>query len=639
MAVSDGTIYEFANFRLDPEDNLLLRNGESIPLSPKAFSTLLLLVERNGHLVRKEELIEKVWANAFVEEAAVSRCVWTIRNALGESSKTQRFIQTVPKLGYKFVAEVAKRRDNVPYEPETNGLVHSGEVLHTGNDAISSPIVVENAKETRSWYQQKPIALTFAVVGLLVLVIVASSFLLSSRSAPAEARTQFAVLPLKPIDAANRSDVYEVGVADSLIHRLNSIKGFVVRPLSATRKYDALDQDPLAAGREQNVDHVIASNYQVADGKFRLTAQLINVASGQVEESYRVEIDAGKLFAIQDGVATEVGNKLVARFGTSAGIVRKRGTSNEEAYQLYLQGKTLRTIRTAENAKKAVEYFNQAIQLDPNFALAYAAKARALANPENDRSGVGYDEIKQNIDRALQLDANLAEAYVARGEFHTYPWDLTSSERDLNKAIELEPNHEDAHWLIAVLLAYRGSFDEALREIEIAQEIYPGALHFMSHRGRILYYARRYDEAIVQYKRAIDMDARILVPHFWLMRAYEMKGDHDSAFEYFIKRERSAGRMSAEQLENYQNAYDTLGWKGARLKWLEDAEAKSINNALFDGARLFAMHGEKDAAFEYLNKAFEKRVWLMPTLKVEPAFDNLRDDPRFDQLLVRVGLR
>jgi DNA-binding winged helix-turn-helix (wHTH) protein/tetratricopeptide (TPR) repeat protein len=637
MAVSDWIIYEFTDFRLIPRDNLLLRDGESISLPPKAFSTLVLLVEHHGHLVRKEELIETIWADAFVEEAAVSRAVWTIRNALGDDPKNYRFIQTVPKRGYKFVADVSEHRQTDRPEAVTNGNRQAPSVeprYASGiNDVAEMPIsTARPADEPTRFSGWKG----YAVLAAVLLTVSTILLYLTSIGPPtlrAGSGNRIAVLPLKPTDAANRSNIHEIGVAESLIHRLNSIKGFVVRPLSATLKYDALDQNPIAAGREQKVDHVLASNYQLVDGKFRMTAQLINVASGQVEDSYKVETEAGSIFAIQDAV-DEIAKKLITRFESAAvPTVTKRGTSNEEAYRFYLHGKNLTMKRNRDDHRKAIENFEQAIRLDPNFALAYARMAHAYYGSGTGDKSEDVEKAKELVKRALELDPNLAEAYVTRGYINmAYEWDYAAADRDFLLAIELEPNNDTAHWMYGQLLAYRGSFDDGMREIETAQAIDPGAVMYMYHRGRILYYARRYDEAIAQYKQAIDLDDRFMQPYGWMVRAYEIKGDYASAYQSFLKREER--RPRTDELESYQKAYEAAGWMGVRRILSDSSEAN-----FFDTARLFALHGEKDPAFEYLNKALEKREWHMITLNVEPAFDSLRDDPRFNALLTRVGFK
>jgi DNA-binding winged helix-turn-helix (wHTH) protein/tetratricopeptide (TPR) repeat protein len=626
--MKDGITYEFADFRLVPDEDLLLRNGQPVPLPPKAFATLALLISRHGHLVKKAELIEAVWGDAFVEEAVVSKCVWTIRSALGEDSKTQHFIQTVPKRGYKFVAEVTELVDGVPIRAKTS-VNRYGEAAIDRGSLTDGPEPTQEASGTDVPATRKslPAYIAFAVIALTVVGIVAA-YMASVGAATAGTGGRIAVLPLKPIDAANRSDIYEMGVADSLIIRLNSITGLVTRPLSATRKYDALDQDPLAAGREQKVDHVVASNYQIADGKFRLTAQLINVASGKVEESYKVETDGGNVFAIQDAVANEIAKKIAARFGRApVGTAIKRGTNNEEAYNLYLQGRNLTMQR---HHKKAIEHFEQAIKIDPNYALAYARMAYATygSNASEDVSS-GAEKAKELVKKALELDPGLAEAFVTRGYISlAYEWDFAAAERDLLRAIELEPNNDTAHWLYGLLLANRGLFEDGLREVDTALAIDPGAVVYMFHRGRILYYARRYDEAVTQYQQAIDLDDRFTHPYAWMSRLYETKGDHATAYQFFLKREERSPRK--DRLESYRRIYETSGWGGLRR------ESADTGWGLFDLARYYALRGEKEAAFETLNRSAEKRDWQMTTVKVEPAFDSLRNDPRFAELVKRV---
>ena len=204
-------------------------------------------------------------------------------------------------------------------------------------------------------------------------------------------------------------------------------------------------------------------------------------------------------------------------------------------------------------------------------------------------------------------------------------WDFKAAERDLLRAVELEPNNDSAHWALAMLFNDRGRFDEALREIETAQMIDPGAVVYMLHRGRILYHARRYEEAITQLNNAIDIDERLMQPYGSLVRVYETSGDYETAFKYFLKREERGSRH--ENVEKYRKIYEANGWIGLRQS-LSDSGGDD-----FDMARLYALNGNKDAAFESLQKAIEKREALIATVNVEPAFDNIRNDPRFVELV------
>ncbi|MCA1626306.1 MAG: hypothetical protein LC778_21455, partial [Acidobacteria bacterium] len=325
-----------------------------------------------------------------------------------------------------------------------------------------------------------------ALVALLIATIGVSYYFFYVGKSPlrVEGKKSIAVLPLKPINTANRDEIYEVGIADSLIHQLGSMNGFVVRPLSAIRKYADVGQDALAAGREQQVDYVLASNYQLAGGKIRVTSQLINVASGQIEETYKSEKEAGDVFAMQDAIAGEVGNKLSARFGsTSSGATAKRGTTSEEAYRLYLQGIYLNDKRTTSDTRNAVEAFEQAIRLDPNYARAWAGKAHAHRSFSNFGRDDNLHEEQQKsmeaINKALELDQNLSEAYSVLCENKMYyEYDFAGAEASCKRAIELKPDSPQAHNIYARFLMGPGRrFDGAITEIKTAIDLDPAAFY------------------------------------------------------------------------------------------------------------------------------------------------------------------
>ena len=466
-------------------------------------------------------------------------------------------------------------------------------------------------------------------------------FYAGKKASSADGKKTIAVLPLKPINTENRDEIYEIGIADSLIHQLGSMKGFIVRPLSATRKYADVEQDPLAAGQEQRVDFVLASNYQLAGGKIRITAQLFNVASGQIEETYKSEKDATDVFAMQDAIAGEVGNILLARFVTTASSPKaKRGTTNEEAYRLYLQGMYILDKRNLADARKAAELLEQAVSLDPNYATAWAGKAhahRAVAN--FGRSPNIPEEYQRSIDainKALALDANLADAHSALCENKmNYEYDFDGAERECKRAIELDPNSSLAHQIYSRLLMGRGRFDEAIGEIKIAIDLEPASLFSQRLYGTILHNARRYDEAVLQFKRVIAMEPDFATTYNWLSQTLEMQGNHAEAFESWMKL-LALAKGYEETAQLLKTSYQTFGWQGflrERVKRFDEGK-----EAYFQGAAYNAVVGDKDKAFEYLEKSYERRELWMHLLKVDPRLDSLRDDPRFDELVKRVGL-
>lgn len=316
----------------------------------------------------------------------------------------------------------------------------------------------------------------------------------------------------------------------------------------------------------------------------------------------------------------------------------KRGTTNEEAYRYYLQGRNLTNQRNRADTVKAIENFRDAIRLDPNFALAYAWMANAYHSLGNfGDARIENEKAKAAVKKALELDNNLSEAYAVRALVNlTYDYDLTAAEINIKRAIQLQPNSDLAHWVNSLTMAYTGRFEDALKEIEAAQTIAPGSAMYERDRGRVLFYARRYDEAIVQLKRTLELKEDSVSAWSWLWRAYEMKGDYSAAFETFMKAQKDPQRIEA-----FRTAYETGGWHAVERKFVEFArldEHKMGGGNLYQIAISFAQLGEKEQAFAYLNKLVEERSWQIAMLKVDPQLDLLRNDPRFAELLRRVGL-
>ena len=516
-------IYEFDDFRLIPSENLLLRNGEAIPLKPKSFATLVLLVEQHGHLVEKSELIERIWENSFVEEAAVSRCIWSIRSALGEDSKSQRFIQTVPTHGYRFVAEVR--------EIDLNAVATEGELRQLGEPGTQeNPAKIDQENTPAGALSRSRIAAT-ACLALLILISLTAYIWMRPT---ASRKRSIAVLPVRPIGGGNRDELYEVGIADSLIQRLASTNGVVVRPLGAIRKYADLTQDPIAAGKEQQVDYVLESSYQIVGDKVRVSSQLFNIASGSVEDTYKSEKETSDFFGMEDAIANEIGRGISAKFGGfAANYVAKRGTTNEEAYRLYLQGTYLNDRR---EGGKAVELFDKAIQLDPNYAMAWVGKALAhFTIAGNARLGnIQEEHLKSSeaIDKALAIDKDLSEAHIALCQNKLlYDYDFDAAERECRRGLELDPNSSMAHEVNARYLMERGSFDQAISEIKTAIDLEPTCLFCHRNYGMILVYSRRYQDAITQLNRLTTMDKNYGWTYQWLSLAHLLQGHESDAVE------------------------------------------------------------------------------------------------------------
>ncbi len=676
-------IYEFADFRLISSEGLLLHKGEQVALAPKAFSTLVLLVQQHGRLVEKKELIERVWEDAFVEEAAVSRCVWSIRVALGEDPKNKKFIQTVPKRGYRFVGDVTEfygetidgnssptRNEPQPLtafrEPDKGPTLRSdrgsGTVVpfRASRDRLAMSAKVRTEPVTEDLLQEiapvKQIAasrntprLLAVLLGVIVLVgFSMGAYFLYERPSPKglSGESILAVLPLKPVSAENRDPIVEFAVAESLILKMSSATDLHVRPLSAVRKYVELDHDPIDAGIELKADYVLSSNYQIVDGKIRVTSQLFDTRTGRTESTFKSESIAGDKFAMQDAIANEIGDALFVRFGRAGTIyTAKRGTTSEEAYRLYIQGQYLVDKKTGPDAKRAIEIFDEALTLDPNFAHAWAGKAGAhctFAHMGGIEPRLAFITAKPALSRAFELDPNLAEAHAVLGVISfDYDWEFEKGLKHFRKAFEINPQHEMARRWYANRLALLGRYDEALTEINALIDINPSGIFQQWDYAHILYQASRYDEAIIQIHRVLEMDPNMAWAPNLIWVSYHMKGDSENAYTWFIKFQESIKSDSAD-IAAFKTAYATKGWKGVLVKHSETLRARYKHNQ-YDSAScpitlVATLLGDYDTAFKFVGDALKHRDLWIPFLLNDPAFEPLKRDPRFEKLLRDAGV-
>ena len=631
MSTERDELYAFGPYFLNVQERRLERAGRKPngALTDKAFKTLCVLVRNPGHLVTKKELFDEVWPNSFVEENNLDKCIHAIRRALNETSR-QKYIETIPKHGYRFVAEVRRISVNdhgveIEDDAPSRKWVNIGETAQIGPGQGS---------------KTKVLALT---IGLVVLgAITFGLFIYRERTTPSASFRSIAVLPIKPINAASRDELYEVGTADSLINRLSLVKGLVVRPLSAVRKYTDVNQDSLAAGREQKVDYVLDSNYQLADGKFRITSQLVNVASGTVEETYITESDSSRVFAVQDAVAWEFSNRILARFGMKpGGPYAKRGTESEEAYRMYLHGMFLYDKRDPEKLRKATESFEQAVRLDANYAQAWAGKSHAnSAVTIYGRDADPHEEFRLSIEainKALALNPDLPEAHSALCEIKfIYEWDFAGAEKACRRAVELSPNSALAHQTYARFLhGQPGHLDDAITEIKTAIDFEPASQFSQQLFGLMLQHARRYDEAIAQFGRAITLNEGIHSNYAFLSMTLALAGKESESFDVWM-RSPEMKKSDDETVRTFRTAFDTFGWKGVMQERLKRAD-KDGRTYYISGCWAGQV-GDKDKAFEYLEKAYERREYHLYFLQIDPRIDPLRDDPRYHDLVARINL-
>ncbi len=654
-------LYEFGPFCVDPVSRFLLRGGAPVQLTPKAFDILLVFIQNSGHVLDKDELMKAVWPDTVVEENNLTRNISALRKALGESPNEHRYIVTIPGRGYRFVASVNEARDareELIVRERTRSHLIVKEEETTEQDEVEGKNAFQNALRPTGRNERaanRRLRLAFAgvcvlLVGLSVALFYFWSSNKSKQTVAGAPVKSIAVLPFKPLSADDSDEYLGLGMADSLITELSNIKQIVVRPTSAVRKYGGLEQDPIAAGREQGVDAVLEGSIQRSGERMRVTVRLMNVRDGTALWAYKCDGQCADIFALQDLISEDVAQALTLKLtGEEYKRLTKRYTGSKAAYQSYIKGRYFWNKRTEEGFRKGIEYFEQAIANDPDYALAYAGMAdcyNLLSSYYMLPQKETYPKAKAAAIKALEIDNAIAEAHVSLAYVKlNYDWDWAGAEREYKRAIDLSPNYATAHQWYAWQLMLMGRGDEAIRQMRRAQEIDPLSLAINTDLGLQFYYMRQYDQAIVEYRKALEMDPGMVQIHSYLFFAYLYDGRYGEAFEEQGKAitllggrpESVAARI--EDLAELKKAYAVSGEKGYWQKQLDIA--KKDANQTYGPASLagfYAVLGEKDQAFELLEKAYEERAELMLYLKVDPLFDNLRSDPRFADLARRVGL-
>ncbi|MGH9769956.1 MAG: winged helix-turn-helix domain-containing protein, partial [Blastocatellia bacterium] len=525
--------YKFGPFRLDPVERLLLRAGEVVPLAPKAFETLLALVERHGRVWEKDELIKRIWPDTFVEEGNLAQHIFTLRRALSDGQNGCQYIETIPRRGYCFVAEVREERDDLivddPARPRAN-LDHEKETNAPATGGRSERKIGHRSAGRVMAVSLSLIALTAALVHYRI----ASK---SKETGSTASVRSLAVLPFKTIGGERGDDYLGLGMADALITRLGNLRQVSVRPTNSVRNYATSGQDPLVAGRVLKVDAVLDGNIQRFGDRIRLTAQLVSVRDGAPLWSGKFDERFTNIFAAQDVISERVAEALTFKLtGEQRKSLRRRYTENIEAYQAYSSGRYFWDKRSGAGVRKATEYFQQAINLDPNYALAYAGLADCyisghLGLPTRE----GYAKAEAAALQALQLDDTLAEAHTSLALTRFNAWDWPGAEREYKRAIELDPNCAAAHEFYALFLETMGRMDEGFAEIYRALALNPLSLTINTGLGRMFYSNRQYDHAIAQYRKTLELDPNILWVRLRLGQSLSQKGLAEEALAEFRK--------------------------------------------------------------------------------------------------------
>ena len=560
------------------------------------------------------------------------------------SEVIDRALAKEPAQRYQSMTEMIADLRQVVREVGGSDLFSSSEIQR-GVVPLVSPRRHEETGTSGRGIQRRTGVILFAVmVVLLGGLALAIYFSRREQPLPAKPIKSIAVLPFKPLIAESRDEALELGMADTLINKLSNIRQVTVRPLSAVRQYTSVEQDAVAAGREQKVDAVLDGNIQRSGDKVRVTVRLVRIGDGAGIWTDQFDTPSTDIFAVQDSISERVASALALKLSSEErGLLTKRNTQNPEAYRLYLLGRYQLNKSTDEGLRKALENFRQAIDSDSNYALAHVGLADAYiaqgafdALPPKE----SFPKAKQAALQALQLDEHLAEAHVslANAKFY-YDWDWAGAEYEFKRALAINPGYSDAHQMYGYYVSSKGRSDEAVKEMQQAQDLDPLSLPKITAVGEVLYMARRYDEAIAAYQKTLEMDPNSGFAYWALGRVYLEKGMHADAIAAFQKAIPLSGD-SPDESASLGCAYARSGRKAEARKIIDHLKELSKRRYIAPSviAAIYADLGEKDEGFMWLDKAYEEHDFILVLLKVEPMFDKLRSDPRFTLLLKRVGL-
>jgi DNA-binding winged helix-turn-helix (wHTH) protein/TolB-like protein/Flp pilus assembly protein TadD len=638
--------FVFGPFQLETTERILLRDGQEVPLTPKLFDTLLVLVESNGRILEKDELLQKVWPDTIVEEGTLTKTISMLRKILGGEEGTQAYIETLPKRGYRFVAEV-REVSNAPPELALQSDTETVEALETHIERAAPPQSTAGDADALSLPHPRHPTLSrrwawLAALLLIGLAITAYHLRLKQAQPPAVFKS-IAVLPFKPLVADRHDESLEMGMADTLIRRLSNLQGITVRPISTVRKYSALEQDPVEAGREMSVDAVLDGNIQRSGDRIRITVRLLNVKDGHQVWQDQYDQKMTDIFSIQDSISTRAAALLALKLsGTERELLTRRYTDNTEAYQAYLKGRYYTSKFTREGFNQGIEYLNQAIAIDPNYALAYEGLAYYYYSASDwlipPREAV--PQLRAAANKALQLDNTLATAHVWLAvTYYVYDRDPVAAETEYKRAIELNPTDVTLHEAYGLYLMMMQRFDQAIAETRRARELEPLSPEANTVFGMSFYFDRQYDQAIEQLHFTNDIEPNYWLAYYHLGRAFMRKGQLAEAIAAF-KKARLIDDRNAPVLSALGCAYAMAGDKTEAQKALDDLSEQSKQNYVspYSIAMIHFALGDKDQGFTWLDKAYEDRSQHLFWLKVDPELDPLRSDPRFTELLKRLDL-
>jgi DNA-binding winged helix-turn-helix (wHTH) protein/TolB-like protein/Tfp pilus assembly protein PilF len=643
MNDKNGCLRGFGKFRLDAEKRVLWFEDKPVNLPLKEIELLCVLTEKGGEVITKNELLDRVWADSFVEESNLSRHIYILRKTFRDLG-AKDLIQTVPRRGYRFAGELRE--------------VPGGQFIFEKHTLTRTLIEIEENFEEKKGRKKdaekgrrgegERRRKTFPAVLLLLIAAVAFlgglkywDFQNSPSRNDSSGIRSIAVLPFKTIESNKENEHQGLGLADILITRLSNIRSLKVRPVGAVSAFENQAYDLPGVGRKLQVDAVLEGTIFRSNGNVRITLRLIRISDQTAIWTGQFERSAADEFQLQNEIAIQTTDALTLNLNRGErNALTKSYTENADAYRLYLKGRYEWSKRTWAGNIEAERLFRNAIEKDPNFTLAYVGLADSTAtwaSPNHAISAVG---------KALELDPFLAEAHATLGflkMFHYWNWEEAESE--LKRSIELNPNYAPAHHWYAELLAIQGRHEEAKAEMRRALEINPVSHNYLADLGQIYYFNREYDEAQEYCRKALEIYPDFVFANEYLNDIYLKTGRYDEAVEQELRVRKVGIGFANEPVERKKVIEEDFSRmrriyrEGGITKFVENliGETNDPSSLYVMGTR-YAFLGRKEKALDALEKASQGRGFLTAFIKADPVFDNLRDEPRYRNILREMKL-
>ena len=644
-SLQPNSVVRFGTFEVSLQSGEVRKAGLRIRVQQQPMKLLEILLEHPGEVVTREELRSRVWPseNFGDFDQALNIAIGKLRSALGDSAESPRFIETLPKRGYRFIADVSVvDADAGPKRQEPVGAELPA--LDPGKKIQAAGLAV--ASKRRRWPTRWVGALALVIIIIIVIGLsILSVWLLRSRAPAPTGIRSIAVLPLENLSGDAAQNYFADGMTDELITDLAQISALRVISRTSVMVYKGARKPLPQIARELNVDAVVEGTVLRSGDQVRITAQLIEASTDKHLWSQSYEGELRDTLALQNRVATAIADQIRINLTPQEQAALKNvKVVNPEAYESYLKGRYFWNKRTADGLKVALAYFKQTIEEDPKYAQAYSGLADTYALLGDWQYAVmtpkeAFPQAKTAAIKALELDSTLGEAHNSLAfVLDGFDWDFDSAGKEFQRAIELSPGYATAHHWYAWHLSLLGRYDQAIAEMRKAQNLDPLSLIINADLAEVLVLAHSYDESIQQSRKTIEMDPNFALAHNQLAQAYLQKHMYDEA----VAELQEAVKLSGDSptcIANLARAYIASGKGSEAVQLLGDLKKRSnpSHSNASEIAMIYAYLGDTDQAMNWLEKGFEER--FNPGVLLRPGFDPLRLDPRFQKLLRRVGLR